>query len=182
MLDWRARGRADLYQGPETLRETSFVQSFGHDLRLAREHLRRYTLNGDAGEIQQAWDVYYSVSPIYDYITYAEIVLQIFQRLGKQLKLLNIIELQYVSPKLMAVRDLDIAVPGTYQSGKPVVGIAFVMQTFQVITSKQRPRKCSMRGRDGKEYTFCLKGQLSVPSGVIEPKLIRIRPRGSATR
>ena len=48
-------------QGPETLRETSFVQSFGHDLALAHDHLRRYTVHGDAAEIQQAWDIYYSV-------------------------------------------------------------------------------------------------------------------------
>lgn len=85
---------------------------------------------------------------------------KIFQRLGKQLKLLNVIELQYVSPKLMAVRDLDIAVPGTYQSGKPIIGISYVLPTFQVINSKQRPRKFSMKGRDGKEYMYCLKGQL----------------------
>ena len=59
----------------------------------------------------------------------------------------------------MAVRDLELAVPGTYQSGKPVIQIDFVLPTFQVITSKQRPRKFSLRGRDGKEYTYCLKGQ-----------------------
>lgn len=84
---------------------------------------------------------------------------QVFQRLGKQLKLLTVIELQYVSPRLMLVRDLDIAVPGTYQSGKPVIGIQRVLQTFTVITSKQRPRKFSMKGMDGKEYTYCLKGE-----------------------
>lgn len=130
-------------QGPQTLRETSFIQSFGHDLRIAREHLKRYRITQDGTEIQQAWDVYYSV----------------FQRLGKQLKLLNVIELQYVSPKLMAVRDLDIAVPGTYQSGKPIIGIKNVIPTFKVIASKQKPRQCSMRGMDGKEYAYCLKGK-----------------------
>lgn len=130
-------------QGPETLRETSFVQSFGHELRMAREHLSRYSMHGDTSEIQQAWDIYYAV----------------FQRLSRQLKMLNVIELQYVSPKLLAVRDLELAVPGTYQVGKEVVGIGSVLQTFQVISSKQRPRKISMRGRDGKEYTFCLKGE-----------------------
>ncbi|WWC91382.1 uncharacterized protein L201_006326 [Kwoniella dendrophila CBS 6074] len=129
-------------RGPETLRETSFVQSFAHDLRIARDHLRRYKVHGDLTEIQQAWDVYYSI----------------FQRLGKQLKLLNVIELQYVSPKLMAVRDLDIAVPGTYQSGKPVIGIQSAIPTLKVISSKQKPRQFSLRGRDGKEYTYCLKG------------------------
>ncbi|RXK37153.1 atypical/PIKK/FRAP protein kinase [Tremella mesenterica] len=129
-------------KGPETLRETSFVQSFGHDLHTAHDHLKKYSMHGDPTEIQQAWDVYYAI----------------FQRLGKQLKLLNVIELQYVSPKLLAVRDLEIAVPGTYQSGKPVIGIGYVLPTFQVIASKQRPRKCAMRGMDGKDYTYCLKG------------------------
>jgi len=86
--------------------------------------------------------------------------IQVFQRLGKQLKLLTVIELQYVSPRLMNVRDLVIAVPGTYQSGKPVVSIQMVLPTFNVITSKQRPRKFSLKGTDGKEYTYCLKGTL----------------------
>lgn len=72
------------------------------------------------------------------------------------------IELQYVSPKLLTVRDLDLAVPGTYESGKPVVGISCILPTFQVINSKQRPRKFSLRGRDGKEYMYCLKGEFAV--------------------
>jgi hypothetical protein len=98
---------------------------------------------------------------------------KVFQRLSKQLKLLNVIELQYVSPKLMAVRDLDIAVPGTYQSGKPVVGIGMVLPTFQVISSKQRPRKFSLRGRDGKEYMFLLKGELAFQASVVLTDVIQ---------
>lgn len=129
-------------RGPETLRETSFVQSFGHELKMARDFCRRYRSTGDTNELNQAWDIYYST----------------FQRLTRQIKLLNVIELQYVSPKLMAVRDLELAVPGTYQSGKPVIGIGSVRPTFNVITSKQRPRRFTMLGRDGKEYTFLLKG------------------------
>jgi FKBP12-rapamycin complex-associated protein len=72
-------------------------------------------MHGDNMEIQQAWDIYYSVSdigPPSSGVTSKVADMQIFQRLGKQLKLLNVIELQYVSPKLLAVRDLDIAVPG----------------------------------------------------------------------
>ncbi|GMK56480.1 hypothetical protein CspeluHIS016_0303200 [Cutaneotrichosporon spelunceum] len=129
-------------KGPETVRETSFVQSFGHELRMARDFCKRYKLHGDLNDLNQAWDIYCPT----------------FQRLTRQIKLLNVIELQYVSPKLMNVRDLDLAVPGTYQSGKPVIGIAYVLPTFTVINSKQRPRRFTMRGRDGKEYTFVLKG------------------------
>ena len=105
--------------------------------------------------------------------------IQVFQRLGKQLKLLTVIELQYVSPRLMNVRDLVIAVPGTYQSGKPVVGIQMVLPTFNVITSKQRPRKFSLKGTDGKEYTYCLKGESCLRAPGIA---LMIRTRRSATR
>jgi serine/threonine-protein kinase mTOR len=93
---------------------------------------------------------------------------------------MNTIELQYVSPRLLKVRDLELAIPGeyevgplrlahasliklkpitgTYQSGKPIVRIQMVLPTFAVIGSKQRPRRFSMKGSDGKEYQYCLKG------------------------
>jgi FKBP12-rapamycin complex-associated protein len=104
---------------------------------------------------------------------------QIFKRLSKQLVAMNTIELQYVSPKLLKVRDLELAIPGmflsdvgrfmkevltcysytgTYQSGKPIIRIQCVLPTFAVIGSKQRPRRFSMKGSDGKEYQYCLKG------------------------
>lgn len=51
-----------LQKGPETLRETSFVQSFGHDLQAAREHCRRFRMSGEVSELNQAWDIYYLVS------------------------------------------------------------------------------------------------------------------------
>lgn len=117
-------------------------------------------MHNDQMEIQQAWDIYYSVSYQHHVWEIAELTVQVFQRLQKQLKLLNVIELQYVSPKLLTIHDLDLAVPGTYESGKPVIGIGRILPTFQVINSKQRPRKFSMRGRDGKDYTYCLKGEL----------------------
>lgn len=50
-------------KGPQTLRETSFVQSFGHELRLARDHCRRYKVHQDLNELNQAWDIYYAVCP-----------------------------------------------------------------------------------------------------------------------
>ena len=59
-------------------------------------------------------------------------------------------ELQYVSPRLLASRDIELAVPGTYRAGQPVVRIAFFVLSLRVIESKQRPRKLSIRGSDGK--------------------------------
>jgi len=63
-----------------------------------------------------------------------------------------------VSPKLLQASNLELAVPGTYKSGEPVVMIASFVPTVNVITSKQRPRKLTIKGSDGKEYRFLLKG------------------------
>ena len=69
---------------------------------------------------------------------------------------------RYVSPNLLEARDLELAVPGTYEAHTDeVVKIAYLAPSLSVITSKQRPRKLSMFGSDGKEYTFLLKGTLS---------------------
>lgn len=54
--------------------------------------------------------------------------------------------------------NLELAVPGTYQSGKPVVKIVEFEPIFVVIPSKQRPRKIALLGSDGTSYTFLLKG------------------------
>lgn len=50
---------------------------------------------------------------------------------------------------------------GTYQSGKPVIKIASFATKLTVIASKQRPRRLSLKGDDGKDYLYCLKGKLS---------------------
>jgi len=131
-----------LDQGPETLREISFAQTFGRDLQEAREWCFTYKQSQDIGDINQAWDLYY----------------QVFRRIARQLPQLNNLELAYVSPKLLHARDLDLAVPGTYQSGKPIIRILNFDSTFSVISSKQRPRKLIMNGSDGTAYAFLLKG------------------------
>lgn len=56
------------------------------------------------------------------------------------------LELQYVSPKLLVCRDLELAVPGTYQPNQPIIKIQKVLPSLQVITSKQRPRKLCITG------------------------------------
>lgn len=68
------------------------------------------------------------------------------------------LDLTYVSPKLKEARNLDLAVPGTYHSGKPIIRILSFDHVFTVIPSKQRPRKMTLRGSDGVAYTYALKG------------------------
>lgn len=131
-----------LRKGPETLREISFIQSFGRDLNEARDWCEAYKTTKEIGDLNQAWDLYYGV----------------FKRIARQLPHLMSLELQYVSPELKNAHDLDLALPGTYQSGKPVVRIQSFDPVATVISSKQRPRKLAMRGSDGQKYEYVLKG------------------------
>ncbi|GAV00928.1 TOR [Ramazzottius varieornatus] len=131
-----------LESGPQTAKETSFHQTYGRDLAEAHEWCKKYQRTGNVKELTHAWDLYYHV----------------FRRISKQLPLMTSLELQYVSPRLMACRDLELAVPGTYDPGQPVIRIAEVQGQVQVITSKQRPRKICIKGSNGKDYTFLLKG------------------------
>ncbi|GMM54893.1 phosphatidylinositol kinase-related protein kinase [Maudiozyma humilis] len=131
-----------LKRDPETLRESNFQNSFGRDLNDAYEWVLNYKRTNDITNLNQAWDIYYNV----------------FRRISRQLPQLQTLELQHVSPKLQAAHDLDIAVFGTYQVGKPVIKIKYFDPIFVVISSKQRPRKFSVKGSDGKEYQYLLKG------------------------
>ncbi|TPX35002.1 hypothetical protein SmJEL517_g02512 [Synchytrium microbalum] len=129
-------------RGPETLREVSFNQSFGRDLQEALDWCRRYRRTLHINDLNQAWDLYYTV----------------FRRINKQLPQLTTLELQYVSPALLEARDLELAIPGTYHSGEPVIKIRSFVATLTVITSKQRPRRLTIKGSDGKDYQYLLKG------------------------
>ncbi|KAF8749146.1 Atypical PIKK FRAP protein kinase, partial [Rhizoctonia solani] len=131
-----------LEAGPTTTRETAFAQVFGRELRDARRCTRRFRAYGEIGDLNQAWEIYSMV----------------FKKVEKQLQHLTTLDLQYVSPELLRSRNLDIAVPGTYVSGRPVVTIASFGSTLSVITSKQRPRRLTLKGSDGKDYQYVLKG------------------------
>lgn len=109
-------------QGPETLREIAFQQSFGRDLQDARESCRRFQAYNEVSDLNQAWDLYY----------------QIFKRIARLLPSFSVLELQQVSPRLLEVHDLELAVPGTYQVGKPIIRIIKFAESFDVLTSKQR--------------------------------------------
>uniref|UniRef100_H3BAC3 non-specific serine/threonine protein kinase n=1 Tax=Latimeria chalumnae TaxID=7897 RepID=H3BAC3_LATCH len=133
---------AMMERGPQTLKETSFNQAYGRDLMEAQEWCRKYMRSGNVKDLTQAWDLYYHV----------------FRRISKQLPQLTSLELQYVSPKLLKCRDLELAVPGTYDPNQPIIRIQSIAPSLQVITSKQRPRKLTIMGSNGHEFMFLLKG------------------------
>lgn len=129
-------------RGAQSLKEMSFQQAYGRDLQQAHDWCKQFQKTGNAKDLTQAWDLYYLV----------------FKRIAKQLPLLTSLELKYVSPKLEICHDLELAVPGSYVPHKPIIKIERVKSNLQVITSKQRPRKLCIKGSDGKEYMFLLKG------------------------
>lgn len=131
-----------LEKGPETIREASFVNSFGKDLGEAWQWLENFKKTRDVAYLNQAWDLYYAV----------------FRKISRQLPQLQSMNLQHVSPKLLAARDLELAVPGTYVAGKPVICISKFEPILSVITSKQRPRRFSIIGSNGKKWQYLLKG------------------------
>ncbi|KAH3893902.1 hypothetical protein DPMN_018054 [Dreissena polymorpha] len=133
---------AMMERGPQTLKETSFNQTYGRDLMEAQEWCKKYQRSGNVKDLTQAWDLYYHV----------------FRRISKQLPQLTSLELQYVSQKLLRCQDLELAVPGTYDPKQPIIKIRKVQSSLAVITSKQRPRKLSVFGSNGQEYQFLLKG------------------------
>lgn len=129
-------------RGAQSLKEMSFQQAYGRDLQQAHDWCKQFQKTGNTKDLTQAWDLYYLV----------------FKRIAKQLPLLTSLELKYVSPKLEFCKDLELAVPGSYVPHKPIIKISKVKTNLQVITSKQRPRKLCIKGSDGKEYMFLLKG------------------------
>jgi FKBP12-rapamycin complex-associated protein len=65
-------------------------------LNEAQEWCKKYKRTKNKNDLEQAWDLYYLV----------------FRRINKQLPQLTTLELQYVSPKLLEAKDLQLAVPG----------------------------------------------------------------------
>ena len=102
--------------GPQTLKEISFVQSYGNDLTEAKRWCQRYKSSGNLRELNQAWELYYHV----------------FRRISRQLPQLTQLELQYVSPTLLASRNLELAVPGSYSPNGELNKIGSVQSSLQV--------------------------------------------------
>lgn len=106
---------AMLERGPQTLKETSFHQAYGNDLNEAKRWCSRYKMSANIRDLNQAWDLYYHV----------------FRRISRQLPQLTQLELQYVSPKLLMCRDLELAVPVSH-----INLTNFILKLLRVCISK----------------------------------------------
>lgn len=130
----------------QTSKEICFCQAYGRDLREAKDWCQRYKVSNrlyilyflahilsssssmltkylyylqiskDKRVLTNAWDLYYHV----------------FRRITRQLPQLTSLELQYVSPQLRDCKDLELAIPGSYSPGQPVVRIAYIHSSLEV--------------------------------------------------
>ena len=162
----------NIERGAMTERENEFLKGFGDNLAQAHHHIKDYmqltqlklpnfphatpenpTFDpSEAGRVRRneeaedamnkAWDIYYTV----------------FRQINKQLPSLTKLELSRCSPALTGAMNLELGVPGSYRVDGSYVKIHKFVPKVQVITSKQRPRKITMRGSDGLDYVYLLKG------------------------
>nr|XP_027196731.1 serine/threonine-protein kinase mTOR-like [Dermatophagoides pteronyssinus] len=127
---------------PSTRKELTFYQNYGQDLAQAYQLCQNYKITLETKNLTQAWDIYYHV----------------FKRISRQLPQLTSLELEYVSPKLTECSNLELAVPGSYSPHNELIRIAKVETQLNIIISKQRPRKLTIKGSNGHNYMFLLKG------------------------
>lgn len=83
------------------------VQTYGHELADAYGWCKKFQETRRDADLQQAWDLYY----------------HIFRRINKYLPTVHTLDLRNVSHILAHARCLELAVPGTYMAGEPVVPI-----------------------------------------------------------
>ncbi|CAF1458633.1 unnamed protein product [Adineta ricciae] len=126
-----------------TLNERKFLDLYKNDLLQAYQHFCQFCETADKEKFPMVFQLYF----------------QIYQRLHTHLQSMTALALDEVSPQLLIhCRDLELAIPGTYKPHKPPITIRNIHSNVKIITSKQRPRKISMMGSDGFQYTFLLKG------------------------
>jgi FKBP12-rapamycin complex-associated protein len=131
-----------LYTEATSTSDEMFLLECRDDIEAAERHLDEWEETGADEDLTQAWESYLCV-------------FRVAHRIKESLKS---VDLSLCSPMLLECRDLELAMPGQYRPGHPIVGIRSVSQHMPIISSKQKPRKCTMEGSDGRVYSYLLKG------------------------
>lgn len=108
-------------KGPETTKEIQFTQVYAQQLQEAEAWCRKYVSSRNQQDLNRATEIYNNI----------------LRRLSKEVSAMTELDLAQVSPKLLASRNMELAVPGTYHVNQPIVKIANFDQTLKVIESKQ---------------------------------------------
>lgn len=126
---------------PETFYEVSFLSQFGQHLQTAINWLDIYKETKDDRAIHQIW----------------QHLAAVFNKVKPVVEAMNTIPLVDISSKLANMQNAEISVPGSYHPNESLVTITSFGSKIKLIKSKQRPRKLSIWGSNGKKFTFLLK-------------------------
>ncbi|KAF8573454.1 atypical PIKK FRAP protein kinase [Ramaria rubella] len=142
----------DVMQNPSTPFEVAFIDVLGPRLFKARALCLRHISEGDKKALKQAWEIYLGVYQQLEAFL-PEIQASTRERSSKSL------DLHSVSPILLHAVNMELAVPGTYLSGRSVITISSFKHDIPTIKTKQRPRRLFLLGSNGQQFVYLLKGR-----------------------
>ena len=125
---------------PTTMNELNFFHLYKGDLSTALQSLLDYQNYKDLFYLKEAWDIY------------QELFLNMREKGIK-----NNYSLSDVSPILEKFTESEASMLGIYRSDSAIIKISGFKNTIEVLRSKQRPKKITIYGSDGKEYNYLLK-------------------------
>ncbi|KAJ2583664.1 phosphatidylinositol kinase- protein kinase tor1 [Coemansia sp. RSA 1836] len=138
----------------QTLPELRFVDRFGKELAAAEAYLEKYVasapMSRDESLLDNAWKLYYG--PVFRKNIKDNFV-------GQRMALrVDSLLLRECTLTLTQSSSMSLAVPGTYDPASEVVLIDSFHQEAVLCKTKKRPRRLLIKGSDGHEYRFILKG------------------------
>lgn len=127
----------------ESNSEIAFHQEFGQEIRDGYSWLLRFERTNEPLCIAQVFESFYAI----------------YKKVKDSFENIKKIYLKNVSPFLVTSKKYKSTIPGLYIPGKECVKITGFSNELVILQSKQRPRKLTILGSDGKEYNFLLKGR-----------------------
>ncbi|CAL1541344.1 unnamed protein product [Lymnaea stagnalis] len=127
-------------QPAQTPQEKSFQFSYGKQINAALQRLREPP---DPSNPQDTWSLFKCIHH------------SLQQRAQKRNSLQ--LKMEDISPKLAALTNSVIPMPGLTSAGK-IITIAAVHSTTQILPTKTKPKKLIFVGSDGKKHPYLFKG------------------------
>ncbi|KAH9498432.1 Serine/threonine-protein kinase smg1 [Bulinus truncatus] len=127
-------------QPPQTPQEKAFQASYGKQISAALQRLREPP---DPSNPQDTWSLFKCIHH------------SLQQRAQKRNSLQ--LKMEEISPKLIALKNSAIPMPGLTSAGK-VITIESVHNSAQILPTKTKPKKLIFIGSDGRRHPYLFKG------------------------
>ena len=120
-----------------------FAKTFGERLAQIQPAIKRFFVTKNKKDIDPVLPEYRSIS----------------SDMKLEIESMTSIPMPFVAPRLSELKDIPIAVPGTYSPHKPLITMSRFASSLEVFPSKQRPKRIAIIGSNGCEYWYLLKGR-----------------------